>query len=143
MPDDELGSTYEVLNERRALRISPNSDTELRVAVRRSENVRPVAAEVVDISSDGIKVILPTGHRRFSTWGVFLEVAIRFHPESPALRLAGRVRNCHPTADGRVAVGIEFAPDETPTFEKRQQEVARWVMVEDRHQREGRERHGG
>jgi len=132
-----------VLNERRALRISPNSDTALRVAVRRSQKVRPIAAEVVDLSSDGIKVILPIGHRQFSAWGVHLEVAIRFHQQDPALRLSGRVRNCRPTADGRVVVGVEFDADETPSFEKRQQTVAQWVMAEDRLQRESRERYVG
>jgi len=130
-----------VLNQRRALRISPTSDTQLRVAVRRSKNVRPIAAEVVDISSDGIKVILPTSHRRFSNWGIHLDVAIRFRQTDPALRMSGRVRNCRPTADGRVAVGLEFDPDNTPAFEKRQQTIALWVMAEDRLQRENRERY--
>jgi len=125
-----------VLNQRRALRVAPGPDTDLRVAVRRNPHVRPVATEVLDISSDGIKVVLPISLKRFSNWGTTMEVAIRFQEEDPALRMRGKVRNCHGTPDGRVAVGVSFEGEGIPAFEQHQQAIQQWVMMADRAQRE-------
>ena len=129
-----------VLNQRKALRVSPGPDTLLRVAVRRSDRVRPKPAEVLDLSSDGIKILLHVTLERFSTWGTTMEVALRFHPEDPALRMTGRVRNCRLTADGRVTVGLAFDGNGNPAFEQQQQAIQQWVMATDRAQREARER---
>jgi HAMP domain-containing protein len=136
-------SVAKVLNQRKALRLTPDETTPVLVAVRRSKNVRPVATEVLDISSDGLKLILPVSLKRFSNWGTRMEVALRFRDEAPALRLAGVVRNCHATPDGRVAVGVSFDGRGNPHFEMQQQTIAQWVMAAERMQREARERQAG
>jgi hypothetical protein len=138
--DEVPPSVGRVLNQRRTLRIRPPSGTQLRVAVRRSEGVQPIAGEVVDISRDGLKIILPTSLRRFSTWGVHLDLAIRLCKDDPALRMSGRVRSCGATPDGRVAVGISLDADASVTFDASQRQLARWVAAHD--PRQLRERGG-
>ena len=129
-----------VLNQRKALRVRPDPDTTLRVAVRRSPHVRPIPAEVLDLSSDGLKLVLPVDLRRFSSWGTRLDVALRFELEAPPFRLRGIVRNCNQLPDGRVAVGVSFDGTGQPAFEKHQQAISQWVMMTDRAQREARDR---
>lgn len=128
-----------VLNQRTALRVSPPPGSGLKVAVRRNKNTKPLAVDVIDISSSGVKVVLPMSHQRFSNWGSRMDVALRFSPDEPALMMGGRVRNCRALPDKRVAVGVQFDASSTPAFEKRQQRVALWVMARERELREQQE----
>lgn len=126
-----------IISQRRTQRFSPTDDHPVAAAVRRGPRLAPVEVEVIDISSGGLKVRLPVAFDDFSTWGSFLQVALRFADDDGEVRLAlgARVRACHPMDDD-TGVGLEFDAETTPHLDRHQARIASWVMARERERRE-------
>lgn len=124
-----------IISQRKTLRIVPPPEHPCFAAVRRNPRLKAIEVKVLDISSGGLKIYVPVPFQRFSTWGSFLQVALRISGEDNLLHLGARIRNCQPYEDGSAA-GIEFDAETTPGLEQQQQRISIWVMNRDRERRE-------
>lgn len=124
-----------LMSQRRTLRIEPSPDQPVVAAVRRSARLKPVEVRVLNISAGGLKVLLAVPFERFSTWGSYMQVALKI-AEEPMFHLGACVRNCEPAGDS-TEIGLEFDAETTPDLAQHQAKIARWVKDRDRERREG------
>lgn len=124
-----------LMSQRRTLRIEPSPDQPVVAAVRRSARLKPVEVRVLNISAGGLKVLLAVPFERFSTWGSYMQVALKIADE-PMFHLGALVRNCEPAGDS-TEIGLEFDAETTPDLAQHQAKIARWVKDRDRERREG------
>ena len=96
------------IEQRREPRHRPPSSARIRVAIFPLRVGRPMSASLVDVSRQGMCVVLPVSHAAVSTWGTSIAIGLKMRPHHPPLRLSATIRAARPHAGGKTILGIEL-----------------------------------
>ncbi|MBO83802.1 MAG: hypothetical protein CL927_00465, partial [Deltaproteobacteria bacterium] len=98
------------LEQRREPRHRPPAGSKALVAIFPLRLGRPMSASLVDVSRQGMCVVIPVSHAAVSTWGTSIAIGLKMLPDHPPLRLSATIRTARPHAGGKAILGIELDP---------------------------------
>lgn len=116
------------IEQRREPRVRPPTGAQIRVAVFPVRVGRAMAASLVDVSRQGMCLVIPVSHGAVSTWGTRLAVGLELQPGRPPIRLSGIIRAARPHRDGGTILRLELVPATSPEDRRYLHTYQHWIQ---------------